>query len=194
MKQVLPKKTLADEDGNVVQLRLDRGLPLLDQFSEEGFVDSVFKVEHLRPQRAHFTFHVAASFEGETVGFDCRVLRGIKAGFSAKMELQHVHHEGVEFRRSGEESDRLVRILASRYGRQARGTRMVNSVSFTGIALRQGRLDLEKQPVKIKLFGPDDDQRRYHESFFNLDLRHRLVFWNEKDHEYRAPLIRAVTA
>jgi hypothetical protein len=31
-------------------------------------------------------------------------------------------------------------------------------------------------------------------SSFNLDLPNGLVFWNEKDQDYREPLVRSLTA
>lgn len=53
------------------------------------------------------------------------------------------------------------------------------------------------EPVKIKLFGNDretDSEDDYYESFFNLDLPNGLVFWNEKDQEYREPLVRSLSS
>ena len=51
--------------------------------------------------------------------------------------------------------------------------------------------------VKLKIFGKDGepfDEAAYYESFFNVDLPNRFVFWNEKDPEYRKPLLRALSA
>jgi hypothetical protein len=85
--------------------------------------------------------------------------------------------------------------MAKRYGHsRSAKARMVGSVTFTGIALHQGSIELETEPVKIKLLSPDEDANSYNESFFNLDLRNRLVFWNEKDPEYRRPLLKALSA
>ncbi len=63
--------------------------------------------------------------------------------------------------------------------------------SFTAIALHQGDLDFENECVKLKLFGKDSeplDEAAYYESFFNIDLANRIVFWNEKDPDYRLPI------
>ena len=73
---------------------------------------------------------------------------------------------------------------------------MVSEETFTGIALHQGMIDMESEPVKIKIFGNDSDndiEDDYYESFFNLDLKNGFVFWNEKDQEYREPLIRSLS-
>jgi hypothetical protein len=183
-----------------MQVQVDElGLPILDQFSEEGFIDCVFKINNLRSEADQYLFHLAASFDGEVVGIDVRVVKSIKAGFDENMELNdnHVYYEGVEFTRSGAESDRLLRAITQLYDLKASGTRMVDTISFTGIALHQGDIDVEAQPVKIKLFGNDadtDNEDDYFESFFNLDLPNGLVFWNEKDQDYREPLVRSLTA
>ncbi|QTN25971.1 hypothetical protein HZ992_15225 [Rhizobacter sp. AJA081-3] len=73
---------------------------------------------------------------------------------------------------------------------------MVGEESFTAIALHQGALDVEEQPVKLKIFGRDastDPENDYYESFFNLELANELVYWNEKDQEYREPLVRGLS-
>jgi len=74
---------------------------------------------------------------------------------------------------------------------------MVDAISFTGIALHQDGVDMETEPIKIKLFGRDSDEEierdEYFESFFNLDLASGFVFWNEKDPDYRTPLIRGLS-
>ena len=183
-----------------MQLQVDEsGLPVLDQFSEEGFIDCVFTIERLRRDAKYYYFHMSASFDGEPVGIDVRVVQGVKAGFDANMELnkEHVYYEGVQFNRSGRESDRLISALARLYKFEPAPARMASAESFTAIALHQGEIDMESQAVKIKIFGNDgesDDEDDYYESFFNLDLRNGLVFWNEKDQEYRDPLVRSLSA
>ena len=55
---------------------------------------------------------------------------------------------------------------------------------------------MTKEPIKIKIFGKDSEndlENDYYESFFNLDLANGFVFWNEKDEEYREPLIRGLS-
>ncbi len=76
------------------------------------------------------------------------------------------------------------------------GLSFISSERFTAIALHQGEIDLERECVKIKLFGRDTDpdlDANYYESFFNADLPNRLVYWNEKDSDYREPLVRALS-
>lgn len=64
------------------------------------------------------------------------------------------------------------------------------------IALHQGALEMENERIKVKIFGKDGepfDEDAYYESFFNIDLPNGFVFWNEKDPDYRVPLLRALS-
>ena len=108
----------------------------------------------------------------------------------------HVYYEGVKFLRSGYESDRLIMVLTKRYDLPKKQRRMVNHFSFTAIALHRDDVDMEVEPISIKLFGNDGEgmsEEVYFESFFRLDLTAKLVFWNEKDPEYREALINGLS-
>ena len=181
-----------------MQLTVDeKGLPILDQFSEEGFIDCVLRIKNLRIEEKWLHFHMEASFEDQPVGVDVSVVRGIRSGFNKDMELnkEHVYRKGVCFSRSGPESDRLVAAIAKLYGIETTVRQMVDRETYTAIALHQGDIDPENEPVKIKLFGNDaeaEDETRYYETFFNLDLQNGFVFWNEKDREYRYPLVSSL--
>jgi hypothetical protein len=175
------------------------GRPFLDQFSEEGFVDCTFRIAEVSTDPEHHRLRLVASHKGVAVGLSVVVRRGIRGGFNPDMELigEHGYRSAVEFRRSGPESDELMSALAALYGVPAANLRMVDALSFTGIALHQDDVDMDIQPIKIKLFGRDSDEEverdEYFESFFNLDLASGFVFWNEKDPDYRVPLIRGLS-
>jgi hypothetical protein len=99
--------------------------------------------------------------------------------------------------RSGPESGALITALAGLYGMTDHSLRMAELTPFTGIVLHQDDVDMETDPIKIKLFGRDSDEEierdEYFESYFNLNLKAGLVFWNEKDPDYRTPLIRGLS-
>jgi hypothetical protein len=183
-----------------MDIRTDRaGNPILDQHSEEGFVDLTFRIRELSRRGRHYRFHLAASHNRRTVGMDVVLVKGVQGGFNAKMNLvkKHVYRAGVRFLRSGPESDRLVSAIGELYGAKRAAARMVDEETYTAIALHQGKLDMETEPVKLKLFGKDAepfDEEAYYESFFNVDLANAFVFWNEKDPDYRKPLLRALSA
>lgn len=174
------------------------GYPLLTQLSEAGFVDCSFRIVDLVETETDYRFRLVGSHEGERVGMAVSVVKGIKAGMDADVKLisDHVYRRGVVFTRTGPESDRLIRALAKSYGMRSDALQMVSSESFTAIALHQGDIRMESEPVKLKLFGRDESDNPdhdYYESFFNLDLKNGYVFWNEKDQDYRQPLLRGLS-
>jgi len=176
----------------------ERGNPILNQFSEEGFVDCVLRITELTETSTQYRFRMVASYNGELVGLKVAVVRGIQAGFDSKMELvkDHVYRKGVQFIRSGPESDLLISALSDLYGLGTKHLIMVEDETFTAIALHNGDIDMTRDPVKLKIFGrdgPTDTEADYYESFFNLDLKNRLVYWNEKDQEYRKALIHGLS-
>lgn len=174
------------------------GNPILEQFSEDGFVDCVFKISDLVESPDFFNFHLSASSDGAVLGMDVVLRKDIKAGFDSQMHLvkDHVYRGGVAFIRSGIESDKLVARIASLYGLSPARSEMVSKETFTAIALHQEEIDLRTDAVKIKLFGRDGEpfgEEDYYESFFNVNLANGFVNWNEKDQEYRRPLIHGLT-
>ncbi|CAN5403378.1 hypothetical protein BH20ACI2_BH20ACI2_09040 [soil metagenome] len=181
-------------------IQLDaNGLPILDQFSEEGFVDLAFKISRFEADHEKYRFHLAASHAGREVGMNVEMANGMQGGLhededeDLQLVQEHVYHNSVEFSRSGVDSDELISIIGCLYGLTSDRLRMVENHSFTAIALHEGTLDFDLQPVNIKLFandGEDSSENDYFESFFNVDFANGLAYWNEKDQDYREPLIK----
>jgi hypothetical protein len=175
------------------------GNPIIGQLSEEGFVDLTLRITELLEMETCYRFHLAASHNDREIGMDVVLAKGINSGFDSNMRLikDHVYRRGVQFIRSGEESDRLVAAIGHFYAADTIPTRMVAEETFTAIALHQGDLAFQNECVKLKLFGKNGepfDEDDYYESFFNVDLANRMVYWNEKDPDYRGPLLRALSA
>jgi hypothetical protein len=70
---------------------------------------------------------------------------------------------------------------------------MRSAVPFTGISLEGTPHNLAAGPVKIKLFFDPGAESEYAELYLNIDLAQRRVHLDEKDPEYRAPILRALT-
>ncbi len=174
------------------------GLPILDQFSEEGFIDCVFKIADLIDANQFFKLKLQASYEEQDLEIEVEVLKDIKGGFDSEMALirEHVYRNCIKFSRVGSKSDALINILARLYSIDETDLRMVSQETFTGIALHQGDIDIAEERVKIKIFGKDQSENLeedYYESFFNIDLKAGFVFWNEKDQDYRRQLIKGLS-
>jgi hypothetical protein len=74
------------EEYMTVRLAED-GNSILDQFSEEGFVDCTFRVVKQVSGESNYRLHVSASHQGATVGFDVVVLKGIRGGLTDELDL-----------------------------------------------------------------------------------------------------------
>jgi hypothetical protein len=79
------------------------GYLIVDQFSEDGFVDCVFKIENLVRNAGHYTFDIRSSYSGQRLGLRIKMIANLGPGFDSKMNLvrKNVYYDGVEFFRSG---------------------------------------------------------------------------------------------
>lgn len=175
------------------------GLPCLAQFCEEGFVDCVFKVQNLEHEAGHYHFDLRGSFDGQPVGLRVRLISEVGPGFDADMQLiqAHVYRKGVVLSSLGIETERFISALASLYEMPVSEVAPTATETLTVVALQQQDTGLADGPMRLKLFGQDDDAAdagRYYESFFNVDLPAGFVYWNEKDMDYREPMLMALTA
>ena len=50
----------------------ENGDPILDQYGDKGFIDCALRILDLVSSEREHSFHLAASFDSETVGFDVR--------------------------------------------------------------------------------------------------------------------------
>jgi hypothetical protein len=184
---------------NMMEIQLsENGLPFLDQFSEEGFVDCVFKIVSVQDKDNFYRLELRAVHENLIVGFNADVLKTIESGFDKDMNLikGRTYFCGVKFHHSGLESDRLISSLAKLYGFNNPNLEMTLEETFTAICLQQGDVNLANDPVRLKLFGKDGEpfvEDDYYESFFNIDIPFGYAFWNEKDPDYRSPLLKGLT-
>ena len=199
LSKLLKKDSRNDDINSSKILEDSAGNPIIDQFSKDGFIDCVLKIIDLTETDDSYKFHLKSSYDDNVLGMDVVVVKNIRSGFDndTKIIKSNVYREGVIFKSSGEESNNLISTLAKLYDLKESSFEMVAKETFTAIALHQGCIDMLVEPVKIKLFGKDDDEEsldeEYYESFFNIDLKNGYVYWNEKDSDYRNPLIKALS-
>lgn len=102
-----------------MEISLDQnGNPILNQFSEEGFVDCVFKIFLVEETESHYLLNLKASFNSQVVGFKAKLFKGIENGFDAEMNAHkdRFYTKGIIFYSSGEESNLLITALSCLYG------------------------------------------------------------------------------
>ncbi|AQT59891.1 hypothetical protein [Cellvibrio sp. PSBB023] len=69
----------------------ESGLPIIDQFSEEGFIDCVFKIINLKEKGTSYLFDIRAFYEGTELGFGVEGIKRIQGGFDADVHLIQDH-------------------------------------------------------------------------------------------------------
>jgi hypothetical protein len=114
--------------------------------------------------------------------------------------------QGVVFRSLGEMSDAFLEFLSSEYKLPVQNVKMVKEIAFTSLALEGDPAQIVNQPVKFKLFfekeftDPESKEadsfyeNEYFEVFLNIDLKNRKLSLDEKDIEYRKPLLKSLIA
>jgi hypothetical protein len=98
----------------------------------------------------------------------------------------------VTLRSLGPRSDRLIGALQSLYDTHLGLTTMASEIAFTAVSLEGDPADLRGGPLKLKLFFEGDDEDDYAEIYLNVDMDRARVDLNEKEPEYREPLLRAL--
>jgi hypothetical protein len=100
------------------------------------------------------------------------------------------------YERTGPESDRFVELVAQRYKSASAGnTIMLSSIPVQIVGLDSDPSKVTERGAKMKLFFHSDseDEGRYAEVFTNIDVEQGILEFHEKDNEYRAPLVRALS-
>ena len=170
-------------------------LPEITSESEEGFHDLVFAIEdHKKLPDGSQTILASGMYKGRKVSLEIDLGAGWRSSpLDADVPLT-TYQGSVSYRSVGAESDLLLHALDEIYETKQAPQAMKKATEFTAISLGGDPTDLAKEPVKIKLFFESNAEDQYAELFTNIDLKARKLYINEKDEEYRAPIVRALRA
>jgi hypothetical protein len=168
-------------------------LPEITSESEEGFHDLVFAIEdHKKLPDGSQTILASGMYKGRKVSLEIYLGAGWRPG-SLDADIPLTTYRGaVSYRSVGAESDLLLHVMDELYGTKQSPKAMNKATEFTAITLEGDPRDLAKGPVKIKLFFESNAEDQYAELFTNIDLKARKLYINEKDEEYRTPIVRAL--
>jgi len=170
-------------------------LPDITAGSDTGWHDLTFRIQSFANLSSGAQLlRAAGTYHATPVALGVLLAPAWKAGrLDPKLAL--VTYTGrVMLRSLGPQSDRLIIALDDLYrtGQHPRGMR--GETGFTGISLEGDPRHLKAGPTKIKLFFESDDESRYAEFYLNIDLGAATLELAEKDADYRAPIVRALTA
>ena len=93
----------------------------------------------------------------------------------------------------GAESDAFINQVAKLYGVNGAVKKFKNKIPAQVVGLANDPRKMDSMPIKMKFFlSPDADESLYSEIFINIDLKKKVLEFNEKDPEYRLPLVRSI--
>jgi hypothetical protein len=159
----------------------------------DGFVDLSFALESRKQDPGVGERLVAIGEDGDrSVSFAIVIEPGWK---DVKVEgLDLPSHQGrVMIESLGRASDALVQAIDRLYVTRVGAERMQRATRFTGISLGGDPSRLDAGPVKIKLFFESEVEGRYAECFLNIDVEAKSIELNEKDEDYRRPVVLALS-
>jgi hypothetical protein len=168
-------------------------LPEITSESDQNFHDLVFQLDaQTKNGNGERQLRCYGLYRGKRVGFDVALRPSWKA-ISLGSNLPKSYQGSVELRSLGPESDALVRAVDNVYGTRVSPKSMNASTLFAVISLEGSPEDLSLGPVKLKLFFESDDEERYAELFLNIDQAAGRVHLDEKDPDYRRPVVLALS-
>jgi hypothetical protein len=160
---------------------------------EDGFVDLTFQ-----------NIESKSTNNGNNEYFAKGILNDSKVGFSIEFlpEWKPQDVEGIDeafywgeanFKTTGSDTKNFLSVLATLYGAELKEFEIPNSVYAQVVGLACNPKEIAHKPCKMKFFfNPDGDEELYSEVFINIDLEAKTLEFNEKDNDYRAPLLRSL--
>jgi hypothetical protein len=160
---------------------------------EEGFVDLAFTISNAKKlDTGAFEVAVKGHLKGDKVGFAIELLPSWNR--QAVEGIDDAFYWGEAFfKSSGSESEAFIKSLAGLYGATVSNASVPGKVYAQVVGLACNPEQLEVSPCKMKFFfNPDGEEELYSEVFINIDLTAKKLEFNEKDNDYRAPLLRSL--
>lgn len=161
---------------------------------EDGFLDiDVPIVSMSKSPTGSLRFEACGQIAGETMGFAVVLLPDWQAQPLEDSDAAFYWGAGA-YERTGRESDAFVRFVARRYGLSSSGPlSMLREIPAKVVGLNTDPADALKRGASTKFFFHSDSTERYAEVFTNINLRESVLEFHEKDEEYRAALVRALS-
>ena len=154
----------------------------------DGFVDVPLSIIETKVLDNYFEYDASATLNEDTVGIIVRLKKDIPAGFVDGEPKNMFLKEGIEFISKGTESDDLLKFLSSKYGIKDNKISLKNSQIFTCANLNQIKPNYKNGESRFKIFLESEED--YSELFVNFNFTKGIISLNEKDEEYREPLIK----
>ncbi|WP_114792494.1 hypothetical protein U0035_01920 [Niabella yanshanensis] len=158
----------------------------------DGWNDVFLKIVKDQKTDSSHIYTVKGLYKEQVVGLQIEVNSSIGAGIvDGKPNVNSgTARQSVHIRSMGAESDAFVKALAEIYGRHTVNAFRLQPLSVTAFSLNETPVNLDKSGYyKLKLFLEEYDEDLYSEVFLNINTEKKEIEINEKDWEYRRPII-----
>lgn len=156
--------------------------------STEAFIDVPLSIVETKELDDYFEYNTSATVNKDTVGIIIRLKKDIPAGFINGEPKNMFLNEGIQFISKGKESDNLLKFLSDKYELQNSNLALKDSQIFTCANLNQEKPNYKNGESRFKIFLEGEED--YSELFVNFNFAEKIISLNEKDEEYREPLIK----
>jgi hypothetical protein len=162
--------------------------------TEDGFVDLTLSISKYEKQKNGIArFLIKNTLDGKRIGFVIELHPTWKAQKIENVDA-YFYWGSAEILSTGEDSDAFLTVLSKLYGLPTTNLTFLTRVNAQVVGLANDPANIENQPIKMKFFlnsdGPDE---LYSEVFVNVDLKRRVLEFNEKDPEFRGALVKSLS-
>ncbi|MEO3737674.1 hypothetical protein [Shewanella baltica] len=160
---------------------------------EDGFVDLTFTISNSKKlESGSYQVVVKGNLKGDKVGFAIEILPSWNP--QAVEGIDDAFYWGEAFfRNTGSESENFIKSLATLYGATVNDVSVPEKVYAQVVGLACNPEKIDELPCKMKFFfNPDGEEDLYSEVFINIDTVAKELEFNEKDNDYRVPLLRSL--
>lgn len=170
-----------------------KGYPEVIVGEEDGFVDLAFTIHSVNKlDSGSLEITAQGNLQGEKVGFSIELLPTWNPQTVEGIDEAFYWGEAF-FKSTGSESAAFIKSLARLYGATLSDFSVPDKVYAQVVGLACNPEHILNAPCKMKFFfNPDGEEELYSEVFINIDLDAKQLEFNEKDNDYRAPLLRSL--
>ncbi len=153
----------------------------------DGFWDLPFTIVEQTNTNGYLSNKIQAITQNDTLELLISLKEGVPPGFVNGVPKNMFLEEGIIFESTGSKSNKLLNVLAQKYGLNQDDLSIKEKQIFTCANLNQEPIDYKKGTPKFKIFLEDETQSA--ELFVNFDFKNSIISLSEKDPEYRSSLI-----
>lgn len=162
-------------------------IDLSDLKFEDYFIDIPLTISSVKENEDHFTYLAVGSLKNEQLSITIKLKKNIGAGFKNGEPVNVFIKDGISFKSNGNESDKLLKLIAKHYEINEENLILKDEQVFTCANLNQSIVNYQKGIAKFKVFLESESE--YAELYVNFDFKNKVIWLNEKDEGYRIPLI-----